>query len=229
MTPHDGILRLVPCSAAGLALAAGLGGVAVLRHDRPLHAYGQAHQAVLAIDQPAGIGVDLLDQVAEHPVVARTSRAMSLSHRGPDVIGLALRTLGGATAELLFASTGTGVVSRYLLQLRTGPDTATMTTLLPMTCTAGNITLSLTPTAPGQWQLAWAPTGDRRWRPIGLLRLGESVADPGHFDPIGRPPRGLRPPRWVRVMRAPAYAVARAVQPNVTPPREGEPDPAHAM
>ena len=96
------VLRTVGSAAGGLGLAAGLGAVAVVRRDKPLHAYGRVGTGTLTVlgEGPAS-GVPLLDHPGRHRCTARSSRAMSLAHHGPDVMGVALRTEGGVGLDHL--------------------------------------------------------------------------------------------------------------------------------
>ncbi|AKT52504.1 hypothetical protein ADJ73_01475 [Arsenicicoccus sp. oral taxon 190] len=219
-------------------MAGALGAVAVVRRDKPLHAYGRVATGTLIIgtvtagtpttgggpDEPSGI--PLLDQLGAHRCTVRASRAMSLAHHGPDVMGVAVRVEGagadGGDADLLFASTGTGPVTRWLLTLHRSEQGGPLTTLLPQDSSRGARWLRLDPAGRAAYELSWAGAAGR-WHPAARLQLDHAWgADQGlRFTPVERPLAGLRPPAWVRVLRRPAYQVAR----HLTNPQPHEGDP----
>ncbi|WP_141566133.1 hypothetical protein [Citricoccus sp. CH26A] len=145
----------------------------------------------------------------------------------PDVIGLALRIPGGGPsgrpADLLFASTGTGRFTRYVLRLHTAAATGPLTTMFPLTGTQGNIVFRLDPEQGHHYRLSYSRSSGP-WRGLGRVSL-ESPPEPiqrsSHpagpddpelrFRPVAHRPTGLTVPAWLRTARAPAYSIARLV------------------
>lgn len=203
------------------ALLAGAAAVAgVVRRDKPLHPRGALGRGTLHVDAPAPqLGVPLLNASADHAVVARLSRAMGLPDPWSDIEGLALRLPGaaedGGPADLLFASTGAGLLSRFVLTLRRSGRHGPQSTLLPVRCAAGPLLLLAHPVddidLPIGWDLSWA-LGRGPWTHVGRLALAWSSDDvPDRFDPVRHQLRGTEQYAVVRALREPAYAAARAV------------------
>src|SRR5690242_17282611 len=104
--------------AGGVVLAATLSAVAAVRRAaKPLHPEGAVVLGRLERTgaQP-GTGVPWLDDAGVDEVFVRRSRAVGLPDSLPDIHGLAVRVpVGPGHADLLFASTGRGLVTRFLL------------------------------------------------------------------------------------------------------------------
>lgn len=213
----------VAASVGGWALGTVLGAVGKMRRGKPLHPRGLLYPARLDVrGAPHPWGVPLLDHRAEHPCLVRVSRAMGLPAELPDIHGVAVRLPSpDGPADVLFATTGTGRLTRYLLLLRRS-GLSPMTTLLPVRTAAGPLQLRLVPdrgtTGRRAWQVSAAGPGDARWEPVGRL-----VADPQpvapdpdpplRFDPVRNLPAGMTQYRWVRNVRDPAYVLARRWSP----------------
>lgn len=219
-TTHD-LLR----SAAGLggkALAAVLAPLGPARDAKPLHPHGTVFEATLTVTDPApALGVAQFIASGERRCLVRVSRAIGTPHPLPDIGGVAVRlepdASPGSQADLLFASTGTGALTRWLLYLRTEPAQAPATTLLPVISASGPVLFALFPDAgDAAYRLCWArPRGD--WRPLGRLALGAPLAPsdpPIRFDPIENQVPGLRNYPVVQRLREPAYASARRLWPR---------------
>lgn len=207
-----------PSRAAGVALAAVLGTVARITRRKPLHAVGRTWDAVLRIDSPApDLGVPLLEQRGVHPCTFRVSRALSTRPGWWDIGGVAIRVPGagaiGRPADLLFATTGTGRMSRHLLRPVRFATERSLTTLLPTRAAGHKVVLLLQPTAldeaPREYELAVAVDGGP-WRVAGLVELREELpAANARFDPIVNELDGTSAPPWVVAIREPAYRWAR--------------------
>lgn len=205
--------------AVGAALAAAIAPWGPIRDAKPLHPDGVLYDAQLTVTDPApALGVPALVERGELDCLVRVSRAVGLPRRLPDVTGLALRlrpaAAEGAHEDLLFASTGSGRLGRWLLVLRRRPGT--LTTLLPVESPAGPAVFALEPHGVASYILAWAhPTGP--WRPIGRLTLlgrAADVPDPTlRFDPVENQVAGLAQYDWVTRLREPAYRWARRLWP----------------
>lgn len=210
---------------AGWGLGAVFGVLAALRRARPLHPVGKVMTATLTVRPNGGrTGVPLLDAPGEYRCLVRESRATGFPAPAPDVIGLALRltiTEAGAhrPADLLFASTGTGTVTRFTLALRRSAGAGPLTTLLPMAASIGPLLLALRPNGDGDTlRLSWAqPRGD--WHDCGTLRIQrDEVSEDDQalrFDGIANPLPGLAPYAVVRALREPSYLLARQGFPGV--------------
>ena len=221
---------------AASALRTGFDLLARARGGKPLHPRGTVTTGRLVVDAaPSGArpsGVPLLDRPGTHPVLVRTSRSIGLPAPWPDVQGLALRLPQddeAGVADLLFASTGRGVVSRHVFVPR-ATLAAPLTTLLPLTTPTGRLLMMLEPRTPAGgtattdaptswWFLTSAPGG--RWvrrgrleveRPAGSTdgsgRDGEGD-EPVHFDPVRHRLRGTRHPLPLAVLRGGSYGPAR--------------------
>jgi hypothetical protein len=199
-------------------LAALLGAVALVTRRKPLHAVGRTWDAVLRVGTPAPeLGVPLLADRGVHACMVRVSRALSTHEGRWDLGGVALRvpTAGtvGRPADLLFATTGTGRLTRHLLRpVRTAANRP-LTTLLPTRAGGQSIVLLLHPTSadpePREYELACSVDGGA-WQVAGLVQLQREVPDVDvRFDPIVNELAGTSAPAWVVGMREPAYRWAR--------------------
>lgn len=197
--------------AAGRALAAGLGAVALLRRGKPLHPRGEICRAVLDLTHPVPGAGPFAGSTGTYDGLARRATAMGLPAPLPDVDGLALRLpVDGGDADLLFAATGTGRWTRRVLALHRSGARVPLTTLFPFETGAGRLVLGLFPVG-GDYDLRGA-LDSGPWRPLGHLTLEPlDVEDPPElrFDPIRNAPPGLgTSPTLVR-LRDPAYVAAR--------------------
>jgi hypothetical protein len=190
--------------------------VAALRPaTKPLHPRGSVVSAVLhrfGSHQPSGAG--WLDERGEDQVLVRQSRAVGLPAPAPDVFGLALRvpTRGGTYGDLLFASTGRGRLTRFVLTTGRSPHSRPMSTLLPYRTPTGPVVLSAVYRDQTTVDLSWA-VGTGGWTRFAQLRLGQlptAVSDaPVAFDPVLNTLPGLDNYGWVERLREPSYLTAR--------------------
>lgn len=200
-------------------MLAGLFGVlARLRGSRALHPVGVCGTADLRTSPDGESGVRLLDDPGPHPCLVRWSRATGRRGEGYDIEGLALRVWGAAAGDLLFASTGTGVVGRHVLTLRRLRDHGPVTTLLPLSTRSGPLLLRLDPVeAPGAggpptaYRLLVSAPG-RPWHERGRLTVTWTDGDcTRRHNPVGHPPAGAwTHPLWAR-LRGPSYAASQQV------------------
>lgn len=200
-------------SVGGGVLAAATGGLATLRRaGKPLHPTGELLAGRVfrrGSEEPAGVA--WLDEPGDDDAVVRLSRAIGLAGPLPDVHGLALRvSVAGGHGDLLFATTGRGPVSRFVLVPSRGPRTHPMTTLLPYRTGSGPVVLSAEPVGAEAFELSWArPAGE--WQPFACLRLSTRRRDDEvSFDPVVHQLPGLEQYPSVRRLREPAYATARS-------------------
>ena len=198
--------------AVGAVLGRLFGLAALARRDKPLHPRGAVTEARLVrygADRPWG--VPLLDTPGESRCLLRESRAMGLPPPLPDIQVVALRVEeDGEPVDLLFATTGTGRLGRYLLLLRRHSH-APMTTLVPVRTPRGPLHLRLSPGPAGQWLLGATTPADRRWQTVGrVIAPPEPGPDrPIRFDPVRNLPAGVRQYPWAAAIRDPAYVLAR--------------------
>lgn len=159
-------------------------------------------------------GITWLDQAGEALVQVRESRAIGLPAPAPDFFGLAIRvpTEDGSHGDLLFASTGLGLLTRYTLTVALSPHRRPMTTLLPYRTSAGPVLLSATFRSARTIELAWA-RGSGAWSVFGEVLLDEAPDEAADglvsFDPVTNTLPGLEVYDWVRRLREPSYATAR--------------------
>lgn len=209
------LLRRLGNSAAdvsGHLLATAVRGVAAVRPARkPLHPRGRVVRGRLhRRGAEPTTGVAWLDESGTNEVLVRLSRAVGLPSWLPDIQGLALRfDPQGSPGDLLFATTGPGRVTRFVLTPSRGL-TRTMTTLLPYRTPAGPLILGARGTGDDTFELGYATlTGP--WHPFAGLTLldGEEHDEDISFDPVLHQIPGLEPHDWVRRLREPGYARAR--------------------
>ncbi|WP_121253834.1 hypothetical protein [Nocardioides ferulae] len=202
-------------SAGGAVLAAAARTIAAVRPaSKPLHPQGRVRKACLyRHGLSPELGVPWLDMAGIDEVVVRESRAIGLPGALPDIHGLAVRVpVGdGTSGDLLFASTGWGRVSRFVLTASREPGGRPMTTLLPYRTPAGPLLLGARLIGDQTVELSCSvDQGD--WRHFADLRLSdEDAGDPDvSFDPVRNQLPGLDQYRMVERLREPAYAQARA-------------------
>jgi hypothetical protein len=205
-------------------LAAATRGVAALRPARkPLHPDGAVVRGrIYRRGSEVPTGVAWLDEPGEDEVVVRRSRAIGLPQSVPDVHGLAVRVpTSSGDGDILFATTGFGRITRFVLTASRHPRTRPLTTLLPYDTDSGPVLLAAEGTDPGSYDLSWArPSGE--WHPFGVLLLSTSRSDDAEisFDPVARQIPGLRQYPSVRRLRAPAYFRARRSRADSSPDPE---------
>jgi hypothetical protein len=121
-------------------------------------------------------------------------------------------TQDGRHGDLLFASTGLGPLTRFMLTPARSPYGRPLTTLLPYRTPAGAALLSAVFHDETTVTLAWA-IGPGAWHPFAELLLHQDPVDaadaPLSFDPVRNALPGLEAYDWVRRLREPAYTTAR--------------------
>jgi hypothetical protein len=211
-------------SAGGAGLAAVIGLISRLRAARkPLHPRGLQLPGTLSRQGcEERWNVPWLDEQATADVTARLSRGLGLPASLPDVVGLAVRiSEGDQVTDLLFSTTGTGRLTRFLLFPRRAPEGG-YGTLMPYRTPTGPVLLAavlskrernaeIIGTGATVVLLAARPRG--RWHRFGVIELqprGARPEDPPiSFDPVYNAPPGLPPYDWTRRLRERAYAAAR--------------------
>jgi hypothetical protein len=201
--------------AGGRLLAVLFGLLARARGTRALHPVGVCGSGALLVTPGSPSGVVVLDVPGPHDCHVRWSRATG-RRRGHDVEGLAVSMTGPAVGDVLFASTGTGVVTRHLLTARTPDRHGPLTTLLPLETALGSLLLRLDPVPTGEdpptsYQLLIAAPG-LPWHERGTLEAIWSTDDcTRRHDPVGQPLAGTwTHPLWAR-LRDPSYAASQEV------------------
>jgi hypothetical protein len=196
----------------GALLGAAFGAVAVVRRTKPLHPAGRVGNGTLRITRTLpDLGVPLLTVEGTHPCTVRWSRSVGLPAPLPDVEGLALR-LEDTGSDLLFASTGTGRLSRFVLALRAPGRHGAQSTLLPVATDSGSLLFKVEPAdaadPPSRYDLAVAHSGSE-WEVVGSLEVAWGPDRPTRFDPVENPLPGTAQYPLVRTLREPAYFLAR--------------------
>jgi hypothetical protein len=217
-------LRRAASSVGGSVLAAATQGVASLRPARkPLHPDGEVVLGRIyrrGSDLPTGVA--WLDEPGEDDVVVRRSRAIGLPLSLPDIHGLAVRVPTAAgDGDILFATTGFGRITRFVLTASRRPRSRPLTTLLPYDTDSGALLLAAEGVEPGSYDLSWArPSGE--WHLFGVLLLSTTRSDDAEisFDPVQHQIPGLRQYPSVRRLRAPAYFRARRSRAATSPTTE---------
>lgn len=202
-------------SAGGTLLAAATKVVAAVRPAaKPLHPRGEVLRGRLyRRGARPTTGVAWLDEAGQDDVLVRRSRAIGLPGSVPDIHGLAIRVPrpDGGYGDLLFASTGWGRLTRFVLTASRDPEGRPMTTLLPYETPRGPVLLGARATGEDTVELAVA-CFDGDWTVFGDLRLS---ALPGEdqdisFDPVENRVEGLEQYPAVEALREPAYRTARS-------------------
>ncbi|WNB84374.1 hypothetical protein [Cellulomonas sp. ATA003] len=158
---------LVAAGGVGVALGAAIGMVAALRRDRPMHAVGRTHHAVVHRTADAeSSGVAWLDRPGERTGLVRFSRGAGLPPWAPDVQGLALRLAepDGGHTDVLLSSTGLTGLARYTLLPRRSPLGGPASTLMPFRGPHGPVVLAARPLAPDDTSRAARRTARRAIR-----------------------------------------------------------------
>lgn len=187
-----------------------------LRATRVFHPDGVAFAAELTVPGGAGLGPRLLDEPAIVPCVARLSRGIGLPTDLPDVLGVAVRTLGDAAQQdLLFASVlGDGGAGRHVLAPSRRWGDRPLSTILPYRVAgAGLVTFVLHPDAEGvsPGTLDDAASAFE----IGALTFALTAVRPsGHAVPVGRLTGGPRlPAAEGQALRFNPFNAAKDLQP----------------
>lgn len=200
--------------------------LAVLRRGRPLHPKGVVFDAVVRRSGSGDVwGVEWLDSPGEDHGTARLSRSVGLPGPVPDICGLAITFAGrgGNRHDLLLATTGLAVGSRFVLIPRRDPPTSSYGSLFPYLAPGGPVMIAAVPaierrqleaaTAASFRLMAAGLTGP--WREFAVLDLTERPGNPAdeplRFDPVRYPLPGLRWPRALAQLREPAYLAAQRV------------------
>ena len=209
-------VRQLPGAAVGTALGAAFGLAARIRRNKPIHPAGRVGTAVLDLTTPAAnLGVPLLAVPGRHDCLVRWSRSAGVPSPLPDVEGLALRIRDagdGHPADLLFASSGEGTVTRYTPTLRAPHGHGPMSTLLPVVGGAGALMFLVEPLdeddPPTRWRLSAAGAGSP-WQTVGTMTVAWGPDEAVRFDPVANQLPGTQQYRLVRLLREPAYLMAR--------------------
>jgi hypothetical protein len=186
------------------------------RRRKALHPLGEVLEGL--VDRHGSIsrtGVPWLDEAGTDHVAVRLSRSVGLPPPRADILGLALRiTLApGQFGDVLLATTGTGLLGRYVLLPARRHGMRSYTSLFPYRTTAGPILLAAIPTAgsPCHFELAYSrPKGP--WLPFGTLDLTEAAPDHDldlSFDPVLNVIPGLDSYDWAARLRRRSYAASR--------------------
>ena len=196
----------------GAVLGAAFGAVARARRTKPLHPAGRVGTGVLDVTDPVPeLGVPLLATARQHGCTVRWSRSMGLPRPLPDIEGFAIR-FDEPVADVLFASTGTGSLTRFVLLPRRPGTHGPQSTLIPVATGGGSLLLKVDPLdgadPPNRYDLSVARAGSA-WRSVGTLEVQWGVDRPTRFDPVENLLPGTSQYALVRALREPAYLMAR--------------------
>lgn len=192
------------------------------RRGKALHPQGAVRQGVL-VRRGIGskTGVPWIDAPGDDRVLVRLSRATGLPKRFPDILGLALRIsyAGGGHGDLLFASTGTGAVGRFIVRPARRPSRP-YGTLFPYRSPRGPLLLAVLPlTDDGTRFELLCATLRGPWSPFGVLEVHsdwDTATDvPLSFDPVLFEVPGLHGYDWASRLRRFSYAASRRARGSV--------------
>lgn len=224
--PVDRIVA-VPARATGAVLATAVHAMARARRSaKPLHPRGGYRRATLTRSGGGATGVPWLDTPGTDQVVVRMSRAFGLPRGWPDIHGIALRLrLGDRDADLLFATTGWGRLTRFVPTVARAAGVRPTTTLFPCRAPEGPVVLGMLPEDDDSFLLAHA-CGTGPWTTFGRLVLEEPYDGPAlAFDPVLAPVPGLPPYAWVSALRRPSYRTAQRGRTGFVGPDTGPEGP----
>jgi hypothetical protein len=201
----------------GRALGAAFFLLGKARGRKALHPRGEVLQGLIARHGAVGrTGVPWLDEAGTDHVVVRFSRSLGLPAPCPDILGLALRipTELGSFGDVLLATTGTGLLGRYVLLPARRHGLRAYTSLFPYRTLAGPFLLAAIPTAgsPRQYELAYSRLPGP-WQPFATLDVTQTTYR-GHdrdlsFDPVLNVVPGLETYDWAAQLRRFSYAASR--------------------
>ena len=207
--------RLAAC--AGWALGGAFFLLGKARGRKALHPRGEVLQGLIGRHGSASrTGVFWLDEAGTDHVAVRFSRSVGLPAPYPDILGLALRipTEPGQFGDVLLATTGTGLLGRYLLWPARRHGVRAYTSLFPYRTPAGPLLLAAIPTPrnPQEYELAYSPLRGP-WLPFGKLEVTQTTYR-GHdldlsFDPVLNVVPGLETYDWAAQLRRFSYAASR--------------------
>lgn len=219
-----------PSAILGRVLAASLLALQRVRSPRPVHPHGVALSGTLRFTTQGSVsGLPFLDDppTSQIAVTARVSRSIGLPLPLPDVLGLALRLpVPSGFADVLLASTGFGMPSRFWLAVHRSPSRARFTSFFPYKSDRGPVLLAARTIGPTDlpaeptalahaletttWRLhLYHATPSGRWHPFAVLELGRTpgpVDTTDRYDPIRHPLPGRTTYAWTRRLRQRSYA-----------------------
>lgn len=208
----ESALDVLARTAGGLLSSGVVALGSVRQRTKPLHPDGVLRRATVTRNgSPTRTGVPWLDLAGTDAALVRLSRGVGLPSPLPDVHGLALRLeRDGNPADVLFADTGVGPLTRYLLIPRRSATSHTLTTLLPYRSPRGPMLLAARPESEHRFELLRA-SAIGGWTSFGSIDLGEPLGDDTRisFDPVLNVLPGLEQYDWVKRLREPAYWSAR--------------------
>ena len=194
-------VRRLASSAAGLALAGATRAVAAVRTaGKPLHPRGRVVVGRLrrtGAEPPTGVA--WLDETGDDEVLVRWSRAVGLPSPLPDIHGLALRVPrdDGGHGDLLFATTGLGRLTRFVLTASGTPYGRPLTTLLPYRTVHGPLLLAAVGTGEDASRSSAPPRRDRGGTsPTSTCRTPRGRTRRSPSTRCGTPSPGWPPMTW---------------------------------
>jgi hypothetical protein len=201
-------------AVAGKALEGVFAAVSRVRPaDKPLHPRGALHTASIErFGMREAVGVPWIDKAGTSTGVVRLSRATGLPPSLPDIHGLALRLSDGdRPADILFATTGLGRATRFVLLPSQHAGQRAYTTLLPYRSPSGPVLLAANPvgTTSSEFTLSWAAVAGP-WQDFARMTLSRSATQESpSFDPVLNQLPGLAYYAWAANLREGAYRAAR--------------------
>lgn len=197
------------------------------RRNKALHPRGEVVEGLIGRRGAVGrTGVPWFDEAGTNHVAVRFSRSLGLPVPRPDILGMALRiaTQPNQFGDVLLATTGTGVLGRYVLFPARRHGLRAYTSLFPYKTVAGPLLLAAIPTpgSPRHYELAYStPTGP--WQPFGTLELTQTTYRSQDldlsFDPVQNVVPGLETYDWAAQLRKFSYAASRRAREH----RHGQP------
>lgn len=221
--------RLLESAAAPLAgaTAAAFAGLSAARRKRVFHPKGHAFEATVSF-----VVVRDLPFHGTHHALVRLSRGAGLPERAPDVLGLAVK-IPDLGLDLLFASSGDGVLTRHLLIPSRGYFRRPYSTVLPYELDERTLVFgaraaagldgedgddveevaALARAGRARFDLTWAETGGSDMAVIGALELGDPHEGDLSFNPFNT--HGpLAPAGALNRLRRESYASSQRARPD---------------
>ena len=196
------------------------------RGRKALHPQGEVLEGLIGRRGAIGrIGVAWLDGAGTDHVAVRLSRSLGLPAPRPDILGLALRipTQPGRFGDVLLATTGTGLLGRYVLLPARRHGLRAYTSLFPYRTLDGPCCWQpfRPPTVRDSTSWPIQPTG--QWLPFGALEVTQRRYRSDDldlsFDPVLNVVPGLETYHWAAQLRRFSYAASRRAREH----RNGQP------
>jgi hypothetical protein len=226
-------------STVGVAAAALFATTSAIRRARTFHPVGDGFHATLEVGGTGRHGAPFLDTPARYEAVVRLSRGAGLPEPLPDILGVAVRVLDafgpGRHLDLLMVTSGRRPILRHLFLPSLGFEDDQFSSVLPYRVGDDHVVFGARfvgidtgrhvrldgigrRVATNAVQLVIEVASIRGpWREVGVVRLGEQMADTQaeslRFDPSNAG-GGIQPVGVLQAVRRLSYRASQATRPT---------------